>query len=244
MTTLVQTGTWPGWPGGVQMFLADDAAAAILTAARDYQAATQRNLGGDIAVLPVGCLRTTAEVAEMQWAFDHRHDGGANGARSAALYAHYNMDRASNARPSSTSPHLTGYCVDIADSGFLAWLIVNGARYGLRRTLVAENDVRHFQFFPGAETVALDVTSLNTPKADPPPTRKKNKMTSLYNVGGSATVALAGDSPGTPANWLETSSASLIASWEEVHGPLNIVNTATYEAWKTAYLSPLRTTPA
>jgi len=69
--------------------------------------------------------------------------------------------------------------------------------------------------------------------------RRKNKMTTLYNVGGTPTVALAGDSPGTPANWLETSAASLITSWQDAHGALNVVDAKTYAAWKAAYLTPL-----
>jgi len=166
---VVQTFNRDGWPPDSTIELEDGTAAAILTAARDFQAETGIDLNGDLIAVPAGGLRPDAWIIEMQWAFDHRHDTGANKAKSLALYSHYNMDTASNARPFLGSLHRTGFALDVADSRFLAWLILNGHRYGLRRTLVAENDLRHFQYFPGTATVALDITSLNNDTQEEPP---------------------------------------------------------------------------
>lgn len=197
--TVVQRGTWPGWDGGVVLELADDAAAALLTAARAYQADKRVDLKGDLAVLPVGCKRTAAQVAEMQLAFDHR---------DVALLRKYNMDTASRARPSSTSPHLSGYCVDISNNGFLAWLVVNGARYGLKRTLVAANDLRHFQYFPGTATAALDVRTLDN---DVPTTPEDDTMRLLY---------FPGDTGHAPAYMLVTEGRVFDVPGTEITGDL------------------------
>lgn len=164
---VIQHGTWPGWTDGVTVELEAQTAAAVFTAARDFQRETSVNLKGDLAAVPAGGLRPVAWIVEMQWGFDHRHDTGANKTKSLAIYAHYNMDPKSNARPVTNSPHALGFCIDIANTAFLNWLIANGARYGLRRTLVAENDLRHFQFFPGTATAALDVTSLSGDASTP-----------------------------------------------------------------------------
>jgi hypothetical protein len=178
LVIVVQTFKRAGWPDNSTIELEDAPGAAILTAARDFQAETGIDLKGDLVAVPAGGLRPEPWIVEMQWAFDHRHDAGANKAKSLALYVHYNMDEASNARPVLTSPHRYGFCVDIADSRFLAWLIINGHRYGLRRTLVAENDLRHFQFFPGTATAALDVTSLDGGAVAP--ARRKPMDWTLY----------------------------------------------------------------
>lgn len=164
---VVQTFNRTGWPANSVMELADDAAAALLTAARDYQSASGRNLGGDYAVAPLGCTRTAAEVDEMQTGFD-LHQRGAAGWQ--AIYALYNMDEASKARPAHGT-HETGRCIDISDNGFLAWLKAgNAKRYGLVFTLSPPlstlNDLRHAQFFPGTATVALDITGINNTAKD------------------------------------------------------------------------------
>lgn len=72
-----------------------------------------------------------------------------------------------------------------------------------------------------------------------PPSRKDNTMTTLYNVPDTALVAMAGDSPGTPANWLETTSSALIDQWKQIHGPLAQIDLATWQSWKGVYLAPL-----
>lgn len=64
-------------------------------------------------------------------------------------------------------------------------------------------------------------------------------MATLYNKINTPTVALAGDSPGTPANWLETTDSGLIAELVAVHGPFARLTAESYEAWKASYLAPL-----
>jgi len=159
MTTfvLVQRGSWPGWaPGTADLYLAFDCAAALFTARRDYRAETGRH-DADLAE-PAGAKRSIEQVRAMRAAFL---------ARDLATMEFYNMSTTSTAPPSLTSPHLTGYSFDVASDAFQKWLVVNHARYGVRQTLVKENDPRHWQFFPGTATVALDVTSLDNGAAAP-----------------------------------------------------------------------------
>lgn len=170
---LVQRGSWPGWSPNADIYLEAGTAAAYLTAARDYHTATGRTDAG--IVEPLGGLRTAAQIAEMQWAFDHRGT-----AQSAALYQKYNMDPNSHARPATSSTHFLGICVDVASTFFLDWMITNGARYGLKRTIPGPpwNDIRHFQFFPGTATAALNVTSLDNSTV----TTQEDDMTSSTRV--------------------------------------------------------------
>lgn len=144
MSTLVQVA------GGI--VLDDSAAAAFLTAQRDC-----RRAGLDLFVYrPVGGLRTVEQIKQMQAAYDLPRGSSA---RARAL-AEWGMDPNSRARPITSSPHVSGLAMDVGGSGF-AWLVANGDRYGLRRTLVAQGDFPHFQYFPGTEKVRLDVTSLD-----------------------------------------------------------------------------------
>lgn len=167
---VVQTFNRVGWPPNSPIELRQDTAAAILTAVRDYEKESGRNLHGDYLVAPLGGLRTVAQVTEMQHGFD-LHKAGLPGWQP--IYEKYNMDESSKARPAMNT-HTLGICADISDSGFRAWLKGadpqrptknRAARYGLVFTLSPPlstlNDLDHCQFFPGTNTVALDVTGLN-----------------------------------------------------------------------------------
>lgn len=179
---VVQTFNRAGWPPNSTIELDDHAAAALLTAVRDYEAERHTSLHGDYVAAPVGGTRTMAEVLEMRAAW--------RAPRNSTLWQtigrdKYNMDPASKAIPSLTSPHLYGLCMDISDNNFLAWLVANGTRYGLRRTLVAEHDLRHFQYFPGTATAALDVTSLNnTPQQEEPPMTNDTRVFQMIDANG------------------------------------------------------------
>ena len=66
----------------------------------------------------------------------------------------------------------------------------------------------------------------------------------LYHLQGSTPTqyALAGDSPGTPANWLETTAQSLANAWsDQVGGASAGLNEETWSAYKARYLAPVST---
>jgi hypothetical protein len=67
-------------------------------------------------------------------------------------------------------------------------------------------------------------------------------MSTLYHQAGSnpALYALAGESPGTPANWLETSDYNgLAVPWARVHGSAVTLTKDTYSVFKGWHLQPL-----
>lgn len=175
---VVQRGTWQGVEADV--LLDSRAAAAFLTAAHDYMAETHRPMPE--IVEPLGGLRLVAQTTEMRWAFDYGPHGifaktatAAQRAQSDAIYAKYNMSRVSTARPAITGTHTTGLYFDVATAAFLAWLLVNGHRYGITRPLL--NDPNHCQVTPGTETVALNVTALDN---TPAPQQKESDMELVY----------------------------------------------------------------
>lgn len=52
--------------------------------------------------------------------------------------------------------------------------------------------------------------------------------------------ALAGTSPGTPANWLETKGQALANGWAaQVGGNAVLLSESQFYAWKRDYLAPL-----
>lgn len=62
-------------------------------------------------------------------------------------------------------------------------------------------------------------------------------------VDGKTMFALAGDSPGTDANWLQSSSLAIARSWVKAHGGANVpLNSVAFERFRTLYLQPVRTT--
>ena len=71
--------------------------------------------------------------------------------------------------------------------------------------------------------------------------RKGGRVVALYHkkVGSKTTFALAGDSPGTSANWLETQDQSLANGWAAQVGNSVELSPATFESFKTRYLQPL-----
>jgi hypothetical protein len=79
-------------------------------------------------------------------------------------------------------------------------------------------------------------------------TRRRRSMSSLYYMRegdtptGKPTWALAGDSPGTPANWLETNGQTLANSWAGQHGNAALLSTSQFRAWRDDYRQPLKTT--
>lgn len=78
---------------------------------------------------------------------------------------------------------------------------------------------------------------------EPERTARRNTM-SLYHKQGTAPTlyALAGDSPGTPANWLETMDQTLANQWSaQIGGPSAGLSAGSWDNFKTQYLMPLAT---
>ncbi len=74
------------------------------------------------------------------------------------------------------------------------------------------------------------------------PPRRHDDMSKLYYQQDTTPTlyALAGDSPGTPANWLETTDQGLANGWSAQIGAASIpLNAATFANYKADYLSPL-----
>lgn len=95
---------------------------------------------------------------------------------------------------------------------------------------------------PSGSGAGSGTTPVDPPK--PEPKKRKKSMSTIYRKqeGSTFTYALAGDSPGTSANWLETSDIELASQWGEVHGRSVFLNPDTsWKTYKAAYLEALRT---
>ncbi len=130
--------------------------------------------------------------------------------------------------PSLYSLHMQGIAADIGSG--LAWVKSNGHKYGFSFPL--KGDPNHSVY---------DGTTLagsGTPIIE----RRNNEMSKLYYKQGTtpSLYALAGDSPGTPANWLETTDQGLANSWSaQIGGPSAALTAGTWDNYKSLYLSPL-----
>lgn len=71
---------------------------------------------------------------------------------------------------------------------------------------------------------------------------KGKSMTTLFKQNNANRWALAGDSPGTPANWQESTSSSFASSLEKVHGPAVDVTPESFANRRETYQAPLNTT--
>lgn len=71
--------------------------------------------------------------------------------------------------------------------------------------------------------------------------RKVRGMSSLYytKTPSGTLFALAGDSPGTPANWLETRDQGLANALAGQHGNAAELSASSFASWKAHYLAPL-----
>lgn len=96
----------------------------------------------------------------------------------------------------------------------------------------------------GAHIHAHDVTAagVRVPPFSTITTRRKGNTVNLFHQLGTSPLlfALAGGSPGTPANWLEfrdQALANLLAA--QVGGNSAGLTAASFAAWKAAYLAPV-----
>ena len=79
-----------------------------------------------------------------------------------------------------------------------------------------------------------------TPIIDTPKRRKKSMSTLFYTKRGTVNEwALGGDSPGTPANWITTTSQAVADDLAAVHGSSVPLGNKSFDVFKTWYLSPL-----
>lgn len=82
------------------------------------------------------------------------------------------------------------------------------------------------------------------PTPAPEPKKRRKSMSTLYRKqeGSTFTYALAGDSPGTSANWLESTDSDLARDWANSHGSAVSLNPNTsWKTYKAAYTEALRT---
>lgn len=78
-----------------------------------------------------------------------------------------------------------------------------------------------------------------------PADKRRNSMSTLYfNNTSKKEWALAGDSPGTPANWLITEDQNVANDWAESHGDAVKLFEPSYSEFRGKYLSPVRIEPA
>lgn len=71
--------------------------------------------------------------------------------------------------------------------------------------------------------------------------RKKTMSTIFHRIdNGKYTFALAGESPGTSANWLETTDGAFANKLAETHGNSKLLSSDTWDSWKARYLEPLK----
>jgi hypothetical protein len=75
----------------------------------------------------------------------------------------------------------------------------------------------------------------------PTPTlpRRNTVATVYYNASSKAEWALAGDSPGTPANWLTTADQNVANAWAAAHGNAVGLYQASYDEFRKSYTAPL-----
>lgn len=100
---------------------------------------------------------------------------------------------------------------------------------------------RGHTFRHGTQTLAAGTSTASTGTTTPVPTGRTDHTMLFYKVGTSPLLyALAGTSPGTPANWLETTDSGFATQLSaQLGGPSAGLSAASYESWKTLYLEPL-----
>lgn len=152
----------------------------------------------------------------------------------------YNLNPSSTIKlsPPGYSSHGFGTRFDAGTGN--SWLLKNASRFGWSREFGA-SDPNHWMHDGRTATTG----SVTGPLTSEPVIPKGNNVTTLYYLQDSSPLlyALAGDSPGTPANWLETTGQGLANQWSaQIGGPSAALNKISWDAFKGFYLEPLRTT--
>lgn len=100
----------------------------------------------------------------------------------------------------------------------------------------------HSELWVNGTRVDETTFQFTMPSQQPAPARKGRSMTTLYYLEGSSPqrFALAGDSPGTPANWHETTTISLANAWAaQIGGSAAAVNQPTWDQYRADYSAAL-----
>lgn len=90
----------------------------------------------------------------------------------------------------------------------------------------------------GARPAGDDTTPISPDKKP----ERRNTMTTLFQHEGKTLFALAGDSPGTEANWQETTGQAHANELARSHGNAVVLSAGTWALRKRQYSSPLKTT--
>lgn len=78
----------------------------------------------------------------------------------------------------------------------------------------------------------------------PTPRRRPSMSTIYFNLETKKEWALAGDSPGTPANWLTTADQNIANAWAAAHGDAVGLWQKSYDDFRALYTAPLATREA
>lgn len=125
--------------------------------------------------------------------------------------------------------------------------VAEGQDVGVMGTTGASTGVHcHFETWPGNRThinPRLYMAATSAAGGGATPIGKDNDMTQLFHeLGSSPTLyALAGGSPGTPANWLETRDQQFANQLSAQIGASSAgLTSGSFAAWKAAYLAPVK----
>lgn len=187
------------------------------------------------------------DLAEQQYMWDHRNDGPPHPSKVASP---------------GNSIHGWGRSVDCSGYGQKGsarhnWMVANCANYGWSWAYGKSlNEPWHWDYVGPITTTAGDghePIPEPTPTPTPEPERHGKKVTlylkasSLVNgAQGDGTVyALAGDSPGTDANWIRLAPARANEVAKQIGGSAVSLNDDQWLEFQNKYLQPLRiATPA
>jgi hypothetical protein len=139
--------------------------------------------------------------------------------------------------------HGWGTRVDIYTSAGNNWAIGNFPASSWIRDLWvpgslqnSANEWNHWRYI-GPLTRSGSSTTTPTPSMG-------TNMSTVYYRTSDYLYALAGDSPGTAANWIEATDPSIYNKWVQGRGNANVpLDPTTFAAWKALYLQPLNTNP-
>jgi len=154
----------------------------------------------------------------------------------------------------TVSDHLLGRAVDIDNQGAIRTKIGSSLFVSTLRKFGWRNVQVNGALFPSepwhfANQSSVPAGSGGTPLPVTPstPLTDRKDMTTVYHRPASSGVdarwALAGDAPGTPANWIETGTQALGADFVAAHGSSVLLTAAQFESFKGRYLAPLNIGP-